>query len=795
MTVACLDIPAFPLQLVWRQEPSWRAQPTIVIDRDRPQGKVLWTCERAREHGVLIGHRYAASLARCPGLRARVVPVEQIDTALDALRVQLAVFSPSVEVGEPGTFWLDGTGLARIFVELVQPGEDWRDAWGDAIGHAVSKLGFAAAVVIGRSRFATYAIARGATSAFGRVSDGLVHGDHVLGGRRVRPLAIVAPSARRAQLAQQLGLPVVTVPPVIATKPRASLPVEAAPLRVVADASHEEDADAAELVWEGLPHVPPLRDAIDDWAVVAPPVPPPPAPHAWQESPVDERAEASLWLKAVAAGEQLAAKEALAAQEAPANVISLWPRAAADEFVVVTGEPDLGGAADVLIRKPAPVVELFPNDIEPYAMKVAGTILGTDERAAEASRLDAATRLDEEREQSRKPVPVTPKNGGYYEMAERLDAADFAGDVVARIPPRTFGHAHASRPQAAWHAETHVFVMISEAEERAAASAVSLLRIDVEPKLRDALSRLGVARIGEMVRLPAGGVLERLGSEAHRLYQLALGERWDPLVPMAPPETLEERVLLDEEDNDIERLAFVIKAPLDRLVARLADKSRALVALHMELALKHAVNNVELRVDRIKPAAPTLDVRVLERLVHLRLTGAPPVAPVNAVRLWCEDIEATREQLALFAAKPRRDLRAANEALARLRAELGERAVMRAVLRDGHLPEASFAWEPLDELGPATPRPPRILSLVRRVLLEPHVLPPQARQVRDDGWLLSGLENGAVVRIVGPYIFNGGWWSHEIEREYHFAELRAGECLWVYYDRVRKRWIHQGMIE
>lgn len=505
--LACLDLPAFPLQLVWRAEPSWREQPVVVIEQDRPQGNVLWACERARAVGVAAGQRYAHALSLCGGLRARVVPSDQIEAAIVELRTTLHALSPRVEVGEPGTFWLDGEGLERIFVDGRGPAGT---AWGMAIGRAVAARGFQGAVVVGFSRFATYAIARATR-----------HGVTVLRG---------------------------------------------------------------------------------------------------------------------------------------------------------------------------------------------------------------------------------------------------------------------------------------DADERAAAAAVPLARLDLEPKLRDALARLGVISVGQMVRLPAGGILERFGHEAHRLYQLAIGEGWDPLVPLAPPEAPDERVLLDDEDDDVERLVFVIKAPIDRLLARLAGRGRALVALHLELSLKHAVGKIELRADCIKPAAATLDGRALLRLVHLRLSGMPPIAPVNAIRVWADDVPATREQLALFAGKPRRDLRAADEALAKLRAELGDDAVVRAVLREGHLPEASFTWERLVHVVPARPTDVLVRPLVRRMLARPRSLPPQARHVRDDGWLLSGLEHGAVVRIFGPYVVSGGWWAHAdatvgVHREYHFAELRRGDCLWVYYDRNRRRWFWQGAVE
>jgi protein ImuB len=179
----------------------------------------------------------------------------------------------------------------------------------------------------------------------------------------------------------------------------------------------------------------------------------------------------------------------------------------------------------------------------------------------------------------------------------------------------------------------------------------------------------------------------------------------------------------------------------------------------------------------------------------------PPAAPVNAVRVWADDVAASREQLALFAHKPRRDLGAADEALARLRAELGDDAVVRAVLRDGHLPEASFGWEQLAHVVAAIPASasaaelPAVRPLIRRVFAHPQLLPAQIRLGRDDGWLLSSLEHGSVVRIHGPYLVTGGWWTQALHREYHFAELRRGDCLWVYYDRNRRHWFWQGAVE
>jgi protein ImuB len=509
MLVACVDIPALPLQLLWRRQPEWRQHPTVVVDEDRPQGKILWACEKARRLRILPGQRYAHALSLARGLRAGVVAPSEIALGVDRLAERLRSLSPSVQPAraQPGSFWLDGGGLQRIFAD--------GEAWARALDRVLVEEGLIGAVVVGFTRFGTYAIAR----------------------------------------AQRKG------------------------------------------------------------------------------------------------------------------------------------------------------VRVFATD----------------------------------------------------------------------------------------------------ADERAAARAVPLDRLDVDPGLRDALARLGVTTIGQMVRLPGGGILERFGTDAHHLYTLAAGERWDPLVPEPPPDAPDERVLLDDPEKDSERLLFSVKAAVDRLLARLAVRRRAVAALWLELTMQHygrvESERFEKRADCIRPAEPTLDARTLLRLCHLRLEGSPPVAGVIEVRVWADDIPATREQLALFASRPRRDLRAGAEAIARLRAELGDEAVVRAVLRDGHLPEARFGWEPVRELPQPRPRPSPLRLLVRRVLSRPRLLPPQSTHVRNDGWVLAGLEQGSIVKIDGPYIVSGGWWmaaapgAQETHREYHFAETRRGDCLWLYFDRRRRRWFQHGAVE
>lgn len=85
--------------------------------------------------------------------------------------------------------------------------------------------------------------------------------------------------------------------------------------------------------------------------------------------------------------------------------------------------------------------------------------------------------------------------------------------------------------------------------------------------------------------------------------------------------------------------------------------------------------------------------------------------------------------------------------------------------------------------------------LVRRIKAKPQRLPGGPYHSHEDGWLILSPKYGAIDKLTGPYVFSGGWWNREIQREYYYAETRHGDLLWLYYDRVRRRWFLQGTVE
>ena len=175
--------------------------------------------------------------------------------------------------------------------------------------------------------------------------------------------------------------------------------------------------------------------------------------------------------------------------------------------------------------------------------------------------------------------------------------------------------------------------------------------------------------------------------------------------------------------------------------------------------------------------------------VELEVTSAPPAA------------------LELFRRQHRRDLRAALRAVARVRAELGDQAVVRAQLQEGHLPEQTYEWLGVDNLlSPAAVQPlqdgAEATPLVRRLLPHPRpLLAGTPELARGGGQALlraaagPGVAAGRCAQTCGPHLVSSGWWSGEKRRAYHFVEADGGRLLWVYYDEGQQRWYLQGTVE
>lgn len=161
---ACVDVPALPLQLLLRREPSLVGAPVVVVADDRPQAEVLWVDAIASKSRIRPGMSYAAAQSLDSRVRAGVVSPAEIDEAIDRVVERLSAFSPRIEAaprpttplaqveGAPGVLWLDPSGMIPLFTSF--------DHWGHGILRALAELGLRASVVVGFHRFRCYALCR-----------------------------------------------------------------------------------------------------------------------------------------------------------------------------------------------------------------------------------------------------------------------------------------------------------------------------------------------------------------------------------------------------------------------------------------------------------------------------------------------------------------------------------------------------------------------------------------------------------------------------------------------------------
>ncbi|MCZ7585246.1 MAG: hypothetical protein M5R36_18970 [Deltaproteobacteria bacterium] len=151
--LACVDVAALPLQLFLRRQEK-AAEPAAVVAEDKPQAPVLWVNPAAWREGVRPGQLYARALDIAPGLSAGAIPDAELrETAGEIFKI-LERYSPVVEMPdeEPGVFWMDASGLGRLFTSAGR--------WARAIRGDLRGAGFSASLAVGYRRFAVYAVAK-----------------------------------------------------------------------------------------------------------------------------------------------------------------------------------------------------------------------------------------------------------------------------------------------------------------------------------------------------------------------------------------------------------------------------------------------------------------------------------------------------------------------------------------------------------------------------------------------------------------------------------------------------------
>jgi protein ImuB len=292
-------------------------------------------------------------------------------------------------------------------------------------------------------------------------------------------------------------------------------------------------------------------------------------------------------------------------------------------------------------------------------------------------------------------------------------------------------------------------------------------------ELLETLDRWGIHTLADLARLPDTDLAARLGERSVKFQQLARGVLHRPLRPELPAAAYEESAEFDHPIKLREPLLFVIGRCLHDLTARLRAQSLAAQAVH--LALDRQKRTLGLPF-------PTLDLKLLIKLVEHSLERQPPEAPVERVQVALQPTRPRRLQHGLFtpaAPEPEK----LELTLGKIRALVGEDNVGHPELFDTHRPGAGKPLTFFPTLAFRYFRPP----LEAQVELETGV--PKH--------LFTKMFRGRVVQIAGPWRTSGDWWRPDCwSRDEWDLLLSDGALYRLYRDQYSpKQWFIEGVYD
>ena len=351
-------------------------------------------------------------------------------------------------------------------------------------------------------------------------------------------------------------------------------------------------------------------------------------------------------------------------------------------------------------------------------------------------------------------------------------------------------------------------VTVREGEEALFLSRLPLSALPLPPDLAHRLLPLGLETLGDFASLPSAGIERRYGPAGVALHRLARGLDPRGLLPEREPQELCVERQLDDPVDRLPLLLPALEEALSRLCPLLTEQGQGATRLALDLALDDVLPDDEAppaappaatspsgaapapapRSRRLELSLPEPEDRapLLLDLLRLELERDPPGAAVAALRLQAPGVAPlARHQNALFG-EVARDASRRTEALARLAALFGPRAVATPRLRRAHRLEER--WELPEEgtkrqVGDAPAAP-----VVLRVLPVPEELVPML-----EGGQLTGFRRGRhelrIVRAHGPRRLTGGWWREPWARDEYELLTPDGALYRVGRDLQAQRWL------
>jgi len=304
------------------------------------------------------------------------------------------------------------------------------------------------------------------------------------------------------------------------------------------------------------------------------------------------------------------------------------------------------------------------------------------------------------------------------------------------------------------------------------------------------LARLGCHKLGDVRKLPRGGLSRRFDKELLLTLDQAYGLRPEVHDWTTLPETFHARVELMSRVETAPALMFAAHRLLLQLGAWLAARHAGVTAFtlcwqHDAMRSRDAGEGDELTV---RTAEATRDTGHLARLLGEHLAKVTLAAPAGDLELLAAEIAPLPEESRSLLPETIRTGEATERVLERIQVRLGKDRVLRPLLADDHRLEWMQCWQSAEAVRGPRPRKRANgadLPLPTWVLDEPLRL-----AVRHN----RPIYQGPLQLLLGPDRIEGGWWhrtrtqdgpgTHHVQRDYWMAQSAHAGLLWIFQQRL-----------
>ena len=304
---------------------------------------------------------------------------------------------------------------------------------------------------------------------------------------------------------------------------------------------------------------------------------------------------------------------------------------------------------------------------------------------------------------------------------------------------------------------------------------------------RATLARLGCKTLGDVRKLPRGGLSRRFDRMVLGALDQAYGTRPELYVWHEMPATFKAKLELMSRVESAPPMLFGARRLLLQMCGWLAARHCGVVAFTLRWAHDFMrARNVGAQGElTVRTAEPTRDIEHLCRLLAEHLAKVALLAPVGDLELEALEIRSLAVPSGSLLPDKARMGETLNLVLERIAARMGPERVLRPVLLEDHRLEWMAHWQP----APA-PQPKKTACLAD--LPQPTWVLPKPLRLAVKG--NRPMYQGTLHLLTGPHRVEGGWWHRtsdaegprtlNVQRDYWVALSEHAGVLWIYQARL-----------